>query len=83
MDYNATDLDTVVYNLIPPSELAAEAVKTKLKKLVGDENQKKPLSDSALVKLLEKDDIRIARRTVAKYSEQLGILPYSKRKQMF
>ena len=64
-------------------DLAAEAVKTKLKKLVSDENQKKPLSDSALVKLLEKDDIRIARRTVAKYREQLGILPSSKRKQMF
>ncbi len=64
-------------------DLAAQAVKIKIKKLIAEENPKKPLSDSALVKLLAKDDIKIARRTVAKYREQLGILSSSKRKQMF
>lgn len=65
------------------SDLASESVKMKIKKLVNAENAKKPLSDSALVKLLAKDDIKIARRTVAKYREQLGILSSSQRKQLF
>jgi RNA polymerase sigma-54 factor len=64
-------------------DLAAEAVKEKLRKLVGDEDPKKPYSDSALTKLLAKDDIKIARRTVAKYREALGILPSNQRKCMF
>jgi len=64
-------------------DLAAESVKIKIKRLVADENPRKPLSDSALVKLLKQDNITIARRTVAKYREQLGILSSSKRKLMF
>ena len=46
---------------------------------MGSENPK-PLSDSALVKLLLEDDIKIARRTVAKYREQLGILSSSQQR---
>ena len=65
------------------ADLASESVKMKIKKLVGSENPKKPLSDSALVKLLLEDDIKIARRTVAKYREQLGILSSSQRKRLF
>ncbi len=64
-------------------DLAAESVKQKIKKLVSAENPKKPLSDSAIVKLLSKEDITIARRTVAKYREQLGILSSSQRKRLF
>lgn len=64
-------------------DLAGEAVKQKIKKLVTDEDPKKPLSDSALVKALAKDGIVIARRTVAKYREQMGILSSSQRKRLF
>ncbi len=65
-------------------DMAAEAIKSKIKSLVGDEPKKKPLSDQAIAnKLKDEDGIRIARRTVAKYREALGILPSSKRKQMF
>ena len=64
-------------------DLASESVKMKIRKLVGAEDPKKPLSDSALVKLLAGDDIKIARRTVAKYREQLGILSSSQRKRLF
>ncbi|MCB9778329.1 MAG: RNA polymerase factor sigma-54 [Alphaproteobacteria bacterium] len=64
-------------------DLAGEAVKQKIKKLVGDEDPKKPLSDSRIVKLLGDDGIQIARRTVAKYRDQLGILSSSQRKRLF
>lgn len=64
-------------------DLAGEAVKQKIKKLIADENPKKPLSDSALVKELAKEGVKIARRTVAKYREQMGILSSSQRKRLF
>jgi RNA polymerase sigma-54 factor len=64
-------------------ELASEAVKQKLKKLIDSENTSKPYSDQKLVALLGEEGIDIARRTVAKYREQLGILASSKRKKLF
>jgi RNA polymerase sigma-54 factor len=64
-------------------ELASEAVKQKIRKLIADENQQKPYSDSALARLLKNDNIKIARRTVAKYREAMGILPSTQRKKLF
>jgi RNA polymerase sigma-54 factor len=64
-------------------DLAAEAVKQKIRKLIGDEEPKKPLSDQKIVGLLGEQNITIARRTVAKYREALGILSSSQRKRMF
>jgi len=64
-------------------ELAGQAVKEKIRKLIADEDSAKPLSDSKIVKLLSAEDIVIARRTVAKYREAMGILPSSKRKNLF
>jgi RNA polymerase sigma-54 factor len=64
-------------------ELASEAVKQKLKKLIDTEDSAKPYSDQKLVALLGEEGIDIARRTVAKYREQLGILASSKRKKLF
>ncbi len=63
--------------------LASSAVKEKIKHLVDKEDLKKPLSDQQIVDLLKKDNIDIARRTVAKYREMLHILPSSKRKRSF
>ncbi len=63
--------------------MASEAVKEKIKKLVSQENPKKPLSDQKIVELLKEDNINIARRTVAKYRDVLGILPSGKRKKLF
>jgi RNA polymerase sigma-54 factor len=65
------------------ADMAAESIKAKIKALVSGENVKKPLSDQALSDRLKEDGVRVARRTVAKYREALGILPSSKRKQMF
>lgn len=56
-----------------PVVLSAVAVKAQLKKLIDSENRSAPLSDDALAKRLDDLGIRIARRTVAKYREALGI----------
>jgi RNA polymerase sigma-54 factor len=64
-------------------DLASQAVKSKIKELVDAEDPKRPHSDQKIVELLKKGGIDIARRTVAKYREQLGILSSSKRKQVF
>ena len=47
---------------------------------MGKENQLNPLSDKEIVELLEKKGIPIARRTVAKYRNELNILPSNMRK---
>jgi RNA polymerase sigma-54 factor len=64
-------------------EIASESVKNKIRDIIGKEDQRKPYSDQKLVELLRDQNIDIARRTVAKYREQLGILSSSKRKQLF
>jgi RNA polymerase sigma-54 factor len=65
-------------------DIASEAVKHAIKRLIDAEDKENPLSDQAIVELLEKNEgIQIARRTVAKYREVLGILASSKRKKMF
>jgi RNA polymerase sigma-54 factor len=63
--------------------IASKAVKDEIKRIVSAENAKKPLSDASIVKMLQDKNIDIARRTVAKYREELGILPSSRRKQVF
>jgi len=62
-------------------EVSSLAVKEKTRKLIRDENQDKPLSDDAIRKALEREGILIARRTIAKYREELNIPSSSKRKQ--
>jgi RNA polymerase sigma-54 factor len=64
-------------------DMASQAVKSKIKELIGAEDVKRPHSDQKIVELLKKTGIDIARRTVAKYREQMGILASSKRKQVF
>ena len=64
-------------------EVASEAVKNKIKEIVAVEDPRHPHSDQRVVELLREQNIDIARRTVAKYREQLGILSSSKRKQLF
>jgi len=54
-------------------EVATRTIKSKLKEIIGEENKKKPLSDQAIADLLKAANFPIARRTVQKYREQLGI----------
>jgi len=60
--------------------MSSMSIKNKLKAIVQAEDSAKPLSDNAIAELFKKDDIKLARRTVAKYREQLGILPSKLRK---
>jgi RNA polymerase sigma-54 factor len=63
-------------------DLSARAVRDKIKGMVDEEDPKKPLTDQAIVSMLKADGIRIARRTVAKYRDQMGILPARMRKRV-
>jgi RNA polymerase sigma-54 factor len=65
------------------SEVSAESVKEKIRDIIAKEDARKPLSDQYIAELLGKEQIDIARRTVAKYRELMGILPSSKRKQVY
>src|SRR5512142_2379399 len=64
-------------------EIASEAVKNHIKQIVAGEDPKHPHSDQRIVEILKGQGIEIARRTVAKYREVLGVLPSSKRKKYF
>lgn len=59
---------------------SATAIQAMIKRLVGVEEQDKPLSDSTISELLLKEGIQVARRTVAKYREAMGIPPSHERK---
>ncbi len=61
-------------------DVSSEVLKLKIKELVANEPAKKPLSDQKIAELLSRDDVKVARRTVAKYREMLGIASSSKRK---
>jgi len=65
------------------AEVSAESVKEKIREIIAKEDARKPLSDQYIAELLGKEQIDIARRTVAKYRELMGILPSSKRKQVY
>jgi RNA polymerase sigma-54 factor len=62
---------------------APAAVRARLRRLIEAETAGRPLSDGRLAELLRADGIAIARRTVAKYREVLGVLPSSKRKRYY
>ena len=64
-------------------DIASEAVKNQIKQIVSGEPGDKPYSDQKIVEILRSQNVDIARRTVAKYREVLGILPSSKRKRFF
>ena len=63
-------------------EVASTAIKAAIRKLVAEENVRKPLSDAKLCTLLKEEGITVARRTIAKYREQLSIPPSNERKRL-
>jgi RNA polymerase sigma-54 factor len=62
--------------------IASESVKEKIREILSKEDGQKPYSDQELVEILRKQDILIARRTVTKYREMIGVLPSTRRKQI-
>ncbi len=63
--------------------IASESVKSRIKEIVAEENIKKPYSDQKIVEMLRQQGIEIARRTVTKYREMLGIRSSTERKRFF
>jgi len=64
--------------------VGSESVKARIKRIIADENDKRPISDEAIADMLKDElQINIARRTVAKYRTAMGIESSSKRKAIF
>ena len=63
------------------SGTSSTAIRAKIRKLIKDENTSLPLSDGRIAELLSEEGIPVARRTVAKYREGLGIAPSSERRR--
>ena len=63
-------------------DASARSIRAKLEKMVAEEAAGAPLTDQQIVHLFQEQGIRIARRTVAKYRDQLGILPARMRKRV-
>lgn len=64
------------------SDISTRGVQAKVKSLVASEDPHKPLTDQAIVDLLKSEGVKIARRTVAKYRDQLNIVPARMRKRV-
>jgi len=62
---------------------SSDQIKNKLQNLLGNENRQKPLTDDEMVNLLAQENIKIARRTIAKYRGMLDIPPSNKRKKLY
>jgi RNA polymerase sigma-54 factor len=63
-------------------DVSARGIKDQIAKLVGGEDPHNPLTDQAIVEILQQTGVQIARRTVAKYRDQLGVLPARMRKRV-
>ena len=63
-------------------DVSARGIKAQIQKLVADEDAKHPLTDQAIVNILKQNGVQIARRTVAKYRDQLGVLSARMRKRV-
>ncbi|HEX2093876.1 MAG TPA: RNA polymerase factor sigma-54 [Longimicrobiaceae bacterium] len=63
-------------------DVSARGIKAQIEKLVSEEDPAHPLTDQAIVNILKEEGIQIARRTVAKYRDQLGILSARMRKRV-
>jgi RNA polymerase sigma-54 factor len=63
-------------------EISSIAIRARIRKLIGEEDPEKPLSDSALAKMLVSEGIDVARRTVAKYRESMGFPSSNERRRV-
>ena len=61
--------------------VASEAIKNRIRQLIQQEPPEKPLSDNAISELLKEEGVKVARRTVAKYRDQMKILPVKHRRK--
>ncbi len=64
------------------SDQSSTAIRARIRRLIGQENPAKPLSDSKIAACLKDEGVAVARRTVAKYREAMRIAPSSERRRM-
>jgi len=69
-------------NRVDGDAIASESVKEKIRQLISNEDERRPLSDQRLAEMLASSNIDIARRTVTKYREAMNILSSTKRKRV-
>ena len=62
-------------------DVSSVAIRARIRRLIADEDATRPLSDAQLAELLASEGIKVARRTVAKYRESLGLASSSERRQ--
>jgi RNA polymerase sigma-54 factor len=60
---------------------SSRKIKARIAEIIDKEDKRKPLSDQTIAKMLQNDGFQVARRTVAKYRDRLGVLPARMRKQ--
>ena len=63
------------------AEVSSTAIRARIKRMIGDEEARKPLSDSVIARRLADEGIKVARRTVAKYREGMGLPASSERRR--
>jgi RNA polymerase sigma-54 factor len=69
-------------NRLDGDAIASESVKEKIRRIIGAEDPRRPLSDQRIAEMLKAANIDIARRTVTKYRESMNILSSTKRRQL-
>ena len=85
--YIVTDKDTIKIKKLFTNSISSEIdvsvnnIKNLIKKIINDENKRKPYSDQKICELLNDSNMNISRRTVAKYREEMSIKSSSKRKR--
>ncbi len=75
------DLFTTAISSYNSEDVSVNKIKNEITKLIGMEDNEKPLSDQNIADILKGKDFKISRRTVAKYREEMGIKPSAKRKR--
>lgn len=63
------------------TEQSSTAIRARIRKLIGQEDPQRPLSDGKIAEMLQADGVNVARRTVAKYREAMKIAPSSERRR--
>ena len=69
-------------NRVQGEAIASESVKAKIKKIITNEDGRRPLSDQRIAEMLKTANIDIARRTVTKYRESMNILSSTRRREI-
>lgn len=75
------EIKTFFSNVVNDSELSSSSIHQRIKEIIDNEDKKKPLSDAKIEKILKDENIEIARRTISKYREEMGIPKTSIRRE--